>query len=91
MAEAIRRSERLQQKREAAGRSHHDSDKSEFDQEEISFNSKRAQPSGSLVNKVRRRALFEDNEVLSVFGRLSMTSDQANDSQDKESTSESDG
>jgi hypothetical protein len=91
MAEAIRRSERLQKKREAADRSRHESDKSESDQEEISFNSKRAQPSGSKANKGHRRALFEDDEVLSVFGRLSMTSDQANDSQEKESASDSDG
>ena len=79
MAEAIRRSERLRNKREAADRSRQDSDKSESDQGEISF-SKRAQPSGSKANKGHRRALFEDDEVLSVFGRLSMTSDQANDS-----------
>ena len=91
MAEAICRSERLQKKREAAGRSRHESDQSESDQEEISFNSKRAQPSGSKANKSHRRALFEDDEVLSVFGRLSMTSDQANDSQEKESASDSDG
>ena len=90
MAEAIRRSERLQKKREAADRSRHESDKSESDQEEISF-SKRAQPSGSKANKGHRRALFEDDEVLSVFGRLSMTSDQANDSQEKECSSDSDG
>ena len=90
MAEAIRRSERLQKKREAADRSRHESDKSESDQEEISF-SKRAQPSGSKANKGHRRALVEDDEVLSVFGRLSMTSDQANDSQEKESASDSDG
>ena len=91
MAEAIRRSERLQKKREAAGRSRHESDQSESDQEEISFNSKRAQSSGSKANKGHRRALFEDDEVLSVFGRLSMTSDQANDSQEKECSSDSDG
>ena len=91
MAEAIRRSERLQKKREAAGRSRHESDQSESEQEEISFNSKRAQPSGSKANKGHRRASFEDDEVLSVFGRLSMTSDQANDSQEKESASDSDG
>ena len=91
MAEAIRRSERLQKKREAADRSRHESEKSESDQEEISFNSKRAQPSGSKANKGHRRALFEDDEVLSVFGRLSMTSNQANDSQEKESSSDSDG
>ena len=82
MAEAIRRSERLQKKREVAGRSRHESDKSESDQEEISF-SKRAQLSVSKANKGHRRALFDDDEVLSVFGRLSMTSDQANDSQEK--------
>ena len=40
MAEAIRRSERLQKKREAADRSRHESDKSKSDQEEISFSLK---------------------------------------------------
>ena len=52
MAEAVRRSERLQKKREAAGHSRQYSDKSESDQEEISFKSKRAQPSGLKLREV---------------------------------------
>ena len=49
MAEAIRRSERLQKEREAADRSCQDSDKSKSNQKEISFNNKRAQPSSLQV------------------------------------------
>ena len=52
MAEAIRRSERLRKKRDAAGRSRHDSDKSEPDQEEISFNRKELSHVAHKLRKV---------------------------------------
>ena len=37
------------------------------DHEETSFSSQRAQPSGPQVRKSHRKALFKDDEVLSVL------------------------